>query len=84
MTGAELARFLEEERVVTCASETVRDLDAIAGIGAAVAIEYVGFPDATPDAPEIRGYVGGQAARRVGLRFRPTRIVSCDHRKLGA
>jgi PPOX class probable F420-dependent enzyme len=146
MTAGELARFLREERVVTCASlgpsgrphlmplwyvvdgdvvvawtygksqkvrnlerraeatlqveagdtyqdlrgamlecdvEIVRDLDAVTTIGAAVAIKYLGIADATPDTPAIRSYVAGQATKRVGLRFRPTRVVSWDHRKLG-
>jgi PPOX class probable F420-dependent enzyme len=32
---------------------------------------------------DIRAMVAGQAAKRVGLTFHPTRIVSWDHRKLG-
>jgi PPOX class probable F420-dependent enzyme len=32
---------------------------------------------------EIREMVAGQAPKRVGLRFVPTRLVSWDHRKLG-
>jgi PPOX class probable F420-dependent enzyme len=33
--------------------------------------------------PKIREMVAGQAPKRVGLRFVPTRVVSWDHRKLG-
>jgi PPOX class probable F420-dependent enzyme len=33
---------------------------------------------------EIRQMVAAQAQKRVGLRFRPTRIASWDHSKLGA
>ena len=33
--------------------------------------------------PEVRAMVEQQAPKRVGLRFKPTRIVSWDHRKLG-
>jgi hypothetical protein len=33
--------------------------------------------------PEIREMVAGQAQKRIGLRFVPSRIVSWDHRKLG-
>jgi PPOX class probable F420-dependent enzyme len=32
---------------------------------------------------DIRAMVAAQAAKRVGLTFHPTRIVSWDHRKLG-
>jgi PPOX class probable F420-dependent enzyme len=69
--------------MLECDVEIVRDLDAVTRIGAAVAIKYVGISPATPDAPEVRAYVGAQAAKRVGLRFHPTRTVSWDHRKLG-
>ena len=33
--------------------------------------------------PEVHQMVEQQAPKRVGLRFRPTRTVSWDHRKLG-
>ncbi|HYP47768.1 MAG TPA: pyridoxamine 5'-phosphate oxidase family protein [Thermoleophilaceae bacterium] len=32
--------------------------------------------------PEIRSMVAAQAQKRVGMTFRPTRVVSWDHRKL--
>jgi hypothetical protein len=32
--------------------------------------------------PELRDFVAAQARKRVALRFRPTRTVSWDHRKL--
>jgi PPOX class probable F420-dependent enzyme len=32
---------------------------------------------------EVREMVERQAPKRIGLRFRPTRVVSWDHRKLG-
>ena len=35
------------------------------------------------DTAETRDLLLRQASMRVGLRFRPTRIVSWDHRKLG-
>jgi PPOX class probable F420-dependent enzyme len=33
--------------------------------------------------PEIEAMVSGQAPKRIGLRFVPTRVMSWDHRKLG-
>jgi PPOX class probable F420-dependent enzyme len=33
--------------------------------------------------PEVREMVEKQAPKRIGMRFRPTRTVSWDHRKLG-
>jgi PPOX class probable F420-dependent enzyme len=43
-----------------------------------------GGSDGTGDLPpEVREMVAKQAPKRVGLRFRPTRTVTWDHRKLG-
>ena len=139
MTDAELMRFLDEERVLTCASlgpngrphlmplwyvrdglalltwtygksqkvknlerepratlqieagrdhygelrgamlecdvEIIRDTATVATIGARIA----GVP-----AGEIPDHVREQAPKRVGLVFRPTRVASFDHRKLGS
>jgi PPOX class probable F420-dependent enzyme len=33
--------------------------------------------------PELKAFVAQQATKRVGMRFRPTRVVTWDHRKLG-
>jgi len=143
MTDAELMRFLDEERVLTCASigpnrrphlmplwylrdeltllawtygksQKVRNLerepqatlqieagrdqygalrgamlecdvaierdpDKVADFGRRLTARYTG---ADPP-PEARAGVAKQAAKRVVLRFTPTRIVSWDHRKLG-
>ena len=69
--------------MLECDAEMVRDLDRVTAIGVAIAIKYLGLPNATPETPEVRAYVGPQAAKRVVLRFHPTRVVSWDHRKLG-
>jgi PPOX class probable F420-dependent enzyme len=68
--------------VLECDVEIVRDLDAVLTIGSALAIKYLRVTGATPDAPEVRAHAARQAPKRVGLRFRPTRVVSWDHRKL--
>ena len=68
--------------MLECDVEIVRDLASVTAIGARVAAKYAGVPDASPESPDLRAYAAGQAARRVGLRFAPTRIVSWDHRKL--
>jgi PPOX class probable F420-dependent enzyme len=48
---------------------------------------YAGDGDAAgagaEPSPEVREMVAKQAPKRVGLRFRPTRTVTWDHRKLG-
>lgn len=69
--------------MMECDVEIVRDVDAVSAIGAAVAVKYLRVPGATADSAEIRAHVAPQASKRVGLRFRPTRVVSWDHRKLG-
>ena len=64
--------------MLECDVEIIRDTEKVAAIGAAVSQRYAGVPAGTiPDA------VRQQAPKRVGLVFRPTRIASWDHRKLG-
>ena len=62
-----------------CDAELVRDPDEVLDIGVALAARYHG---ASP-APGLRTALGPQAAKRVGIRFHPTRVSSWDHRKLG-
>ena len=69
--------------MLECDVEIVRDVEAVTAIGAAVTVKYVGIPGATADTPEVRAHAAVQAPKRVGLRFRPTRVASWDHRKLG-
>jgi PPOX class probable F420-dependent enzyme len=64
--------------MLECDVEIIRDTEKVAAIGAAVSRRYVGAP-----AGEIPDAVRQQAPKRVGLVFRPTRIASWDHRKLG-
>jgi len=69
--------------MLECDVEIVRDVEAVTTIGAAMAIKYLGLSGVTPQSPDVRAGVERQAPKRVGLRFRPTRIVTWDHRKLG-
>ena len=62
-----------------CDAELVRDPDQVLDIGVALATRYSG---ASPT-PELRASLTPQAAKRVGVRFHPTRVSSWDHRKLG-
>jgi PPOX class probable F420-dependent enzyme len=64
--------------MLECEVEVERDPAAVEGYGLALFERYAG--DLTP---EIRDAVAGQAGKRVGLRFVPSRVVSWDHRKLG-
>lgn len=71
----------QELRGVTmeCDAELVRDPELVLDIGVALAVRYGG---STPS-PELRAALSPQAAKRVGIRFTPTRVSSWDHRKLG-
>jgi PPOX class probable F420-dependent enzyme len=64
--------------MLECDVEIVRDLAKVTEIGAAVMRRYVGAPPG-----EIPDSVRQQAPKRVGLIFRPTRVATWDHRKLG-
>ncbi len=65
--------------MMECDVELERDTDSVAGHGLALFGRFApeGLPEAT------REMVRKQAAKRVGLRFVPTRTVSWDHSKLG-
>jgi PPOX class probable F420-dependent enzyme len=61
-----------------CDAELVRDPAQVLDIGVALAARYSG---AIPT-PDLRATLAGQAAKRVGIHFHPTRVSSWDHRKL--
>ena len=63
-----------------CDVEILRDPATVVAVGLAVARRY----RSVPDSPQIRAEIARRGAKRVVLRFHPTRIVSWDHRKLGA
>jgi PPOX class probable F420-dependent enzyme len=60
-----------------CDAELVRDPELVLDIGVALAVRYGGAPG-----PDLRAALAPQAAKRVGVRFHPTRVSSWDHRKL--
>ncbi len=65
--------------MLECDVELERDPDRVADYGVALFERYTGgeLDD------ETRAGVEKQAPKRVGLTFRPTRVVSWDHSKLG-
>jgi PPOX class probable F420-dependent enzyme len=65
-----------------CEVEIERDADKVADFGMAIFERYAGG-DAGELPPEVRQMVEKQAPKRIGMRFRPSRTVSWDHRKLG-
>src|SRR3954452_20508389 len=69
--------------MLECDVEVERDAGRVADYGRALFRRYAGTGDDGELAPEVDEMVRGQAPKRVGLRFHPTRTVSWDHRKLG-
>ena len=61
-----------------CDAELVRDPELVLDIGVALAVRYGGT-----SGPDLRAALAPQAAKRVGVRFHPTRVSSWYHRKLG-
>lgn len=64
--------------------ELIEPVDQVAEIGLAVALRYApGELTADTAPPELHAMIEQQATKRVGFRFRATRTVTWDHRKLG-
>ena len=63
--------------MLECDVAIERDTAAVAEFGIELFKRYAG------EGPEIEAMVRGQAPKRIGMTFTPTRIVSWDHRKLG-
>jgi PPOX class probable F420-dependent enzyme len=69
-----------------CDVELERDTERVAEYGRALFRRYPGDRDDNGELVSDAGMnemIEQQAAKRVGLRFRPTRTVTWDHRKLG-
>ncbi|HKP88475.1 MAG TPA: pyridoxamine 5'-phosphate oxidase family protein [Thermoleophilaceae bacterium] len=66
--------------MLECDVELERDTERTAEYGIDLFTRYADGAE-LPD--EVREQVEKQAAKRVGLRFQPTRIVTWDHTKLG-
>jgi PPOX class probable F420-dependent enzyme len=65
--------------MLECDVTIERDPGRVADLGLRLMTRYAG----APLSPEAREQLRGQAQKRVGLCFTPTRIASWDHRKLG-
>ena len=63
--------------MMECDVAVERDPERVAEFGIELFKRYAG------EGPEIEQMVRGQAPKRIGLTFTPTRTVSWDHRKLG-
>ncbi|HEY6780617.1 MAG TPA: pyridoxamine 5'-phosphate oxidase family protein [Thermoleophilaceae bacterium] len=60
-----------------CDVEVEREPERVKEFGLALFGRYAG-----EITPELEGMIAAQAHKRVGLTFRPARVVSWDHRKL--
>lgn len=66
--------------MLECDVEMERDPARVESFGVAL---FTRYGDGREPGPEVREMVARQAPKRVALTFRPTRIVTWDHRKLG-
>jgi PPOX class probable F420-dependent enzyme len=62
--------------MLECDVHMERDTEKVAAVGESLVDRYGG------GSPEMKELFRAQAPKRVGLRFRPRRVVSWDHRKL--
>jgi len=63
--------------MMECDVEIERDPEQVAKYGIAL------FKRFGAEGPDVEAMIAGQAPKRIGMRFTPTRIVTWDHRKLG-
>jgi hypothetical protein len=63
--------------MMECDVAIERDPDKVVNIGMAL------FQRFGATGPDVENMIRGQAPKRIGMTFTPTRIVSWDHRKLG-
>jgi PPOX class probable F420-dependent enzyme len=68
--------------MLECDVDVEREPQRVAGFGRKLFMRY-GGARGHELAPEVAEMVDKQAPKRIGMRFRPTRTVSWDHRKLG-
>ncbi|MER6664700.1 pyridoxamine 5'-phosphate oxidase family protein [Amycolatopsis japonica] len=63
--------------------EVITDTAVVTQMGISLMQRYAGAKPGDPVPDELSGFIGMQAPKRIGLIFRPTKIVSWDHTKLG-
>jgi PPOX class probable F420-dependent enzyme len=63
--------------------EIIDDTDEVTRIGITLMQRYAGAQPGDPVPDELAAFIGKQAPKRIGLIFRPTKIASWDHTKLG-
>lgn len=63
--------------------EVITDTPVVTQMGIKLTQRYAGAKPGDPVPDELAGFIAKQAAKRIGLVFTPTKIVSWDHSKLG-
>ncbi|MEA5359581.1 pyridoxamine 5'-phosphate oxidase family protein [Amycolatopsis sp., V23-08] len=63
--------------------QLVEDTEEVTRMGITLMQRYAGAKPGDPVPSELSTFIAGQAPKRIGLVFRPTKIVSWDHTKLG-
>ena len=63
--------------------QIVEDTAEVTRIGIALMQRYAGAKPGDPAPAELSAFIAGQAPKRIGLIFHPTKVVSWDHTKLG-
>jgi PPOX class probable F420-dependent enzyme len=64
--------------MIEAEAELIDDFDTVLALGRELGGRYMGGAEG----PEVEEALAKQARKRVGIRFRPQRVVSWDHRKL--
>ncbi len=64
--------------MIEAEAELIDDHDAVSALGRELGVRYGGGAEGL----EVEEALARQAAKRVGIRFHPRRVVSWDHRKL--
>jgi nitroimidazol reductase NimA-like FMN-containing flavoprotein (pyridoxamine 5'-phosphate oxidase superfamily) len=63
--------------------EIIENTVEVTRMGITLMQRYAGAKPGDPVPDELSSFIAGQAPKRIGLVFRPTKIVSWDHTKLG-
>ena len=61
----------------------VEDTAEVTRMGITLMQRYAGAKPGDPVPDQLRSFIEGQAPKRIGLVFRPTKLVTWDHTKLG-
>jgi general stress protein 26 len=63
--------------------EIVEDTAEVTRMGITLMQRYAGAKPGDPVPAELSAFIAGQAPKRIGLIFHPTKVASWDHGKLG-